>query len=164
MRKDPLLQWKEFFSFRTSFKTIRTAILINDKLPEDTKSASRVIWKALRNGKSVVYNHSMGSIEDFDFRYIDAEKKSYYISDQVPYRPGGRIFVSVPETSEIVIRRNGEPLFWGTGTTFEFPAPVHGVYRVEAYRDRRLWILSNSIRISSLEKLQVPPDSISDFT
>lgn len=164
LRKDPLLQWKEFFTFRTTFKTIRTAILIDDKLPEDSKSATRVIWKALRAGKSIVYNHAIGSIEEFEFRYIDSEKRSYYISDQVPYRPGGKIFVSMPQMAEIVIRRNGEPLFWGTGTTFEFPTPVHGVYRIEAYIDRRLWLISNAIRISSLESLREPPDTISEFT
>ena len=162
-KKDPLLDWKEFFPYTTSFRTVRTMVY-TEELSENTQTACRAIWKALRTGRSYIYNHSLGKTNDFDFRFIDCERNSYFPGDSIPYRPGGRVRLLAPSSCELIIRRNGEPYFWGTEKELNLPVPCPGIYRAEVWSDRRLWIATNPIRITRFEERVTPPDSVMDFT
>lgn len=163
LRKDPLLDWKEFFPYSASFRTIRTMVYTGE-LSENGQTACRSIWKALRTGRSYLYNHSLGKTNEFDFRFIDCERNSYFPGDTIPYRPGGRLRLLAPASCEIIFRRNGEPFFWGTEKELNLPAPCPGIYRAEVWQDRRLWIATNPIRITKFEERVVPPVSVMDFT
>lgn len=163
MKKDPLLDWKEFFPFSESFRTVRTMVY-TEELSENSQTACRAIWKALRMGRSYMYNHSIGKTNEFDFRFIDCERNSYFPGDSIPYRPGGRLRLLAPASCEIIFRRNGEPFFWGTEKELNLPAACPGIYRAEVWQDRRLWIATNPIRITRCQERIVPPDSVMDFT
>ncbi len=163
LRKDPLLDWREFFPFRVSFNTIRTMIVCPE-LPSSAKLARQLVWKALRGGHSFIYNHFLGNPREFLFQYVDRHGCIYRIGDTVEYSSGGFLDIVLPQDTEVRIRRNGEPLFWGTAENFSFPVPAPGVYRVEVLLDRRMWILTNPIRILEDVSCITSPSTIGDLT
>jgi hypothetical protein len=160
-RKDPLLDWKMFFPYGTSFATLQTIINCPD-LPAVALRARDMVWEALREGRSFIANQSINDARGFEFEWHSGAGRTVPMGAQSQYEPGGRISVRVPVEAEVAIRCNGQPLFWGTGNHFFFPAPTPGSYRVEVRLNRRLWILSNAIRLVIDDKPIQP--TVSDFT
>lgn len=162
-RKEPLLDWKEYFPFKKSFKTLRTVIR-TPELPDRNTAASQMVWNALRRGYGYIANVALGNPTGFEFQYLAADETVYHFGETVTYQRGGYIHVRLPVIREIIIRCNSYPLFWGTGQEFKFPAPTPGVYRVEVNHDRRTWILSNPIRVLAEETVNGRPATVFDFT
>lgn len=160
-RKAPLLDWKQLFPFKLAFGTIHTVIL-SKELPKVAMRARDMVWEALRLGRCYAANQSVNPAKGFEFYWKGPKGQTQWVGAQAEFRPGGRVHVKLPAEGEIAIRHNGQPLFWGTGTEISFPAPTPGVYRVEVRLNRRLWILSNAIRLT-LDDQPVQP-TVSDFT
>ena len=161
-RKDPLLDWKEYFPFTTSFKTIRTHIVCPE-LPKNGTLAARYVWNALVRGHSFIANHALANPAGFRLRYSD-EFGMFDVGDSAPYSERGELHIELPQEAEVIIRHNGSPLFWGTGESFTFPVPSTGVTRLEAKLDRRMWILSNPMRIVEIDDNPRRPSTVIDFT
>lgn len=160
-RKHPLLEWKEIIQPRLALGTLATCAQTGE-LPSVAIRARDLILNALREGRSYVVNRTNGPAMGFEFYYEDPDGRIRQMGDDVPYVPGGRFWIRLPKEGEIVLRQNGYPLFWGTGKQIHFPATGPGVYRVEVRQDRRLWILSNPIRMVDDEGIIQP--TVSDFT
>jgi hypothetical protein len=163
-RKEPLLEWKEFFPYMNSFRTVRTMILCEELSGNDVPLLRRRVYSALLEGRSYVYNHSLGRTQGFRFEYEDAYGQFHGLGATARYLPRGRLNVEFPAAVEFVLRCDGLPLFWGTGNRISFPLPGPGIYRVEAYIDRRLWVLSNPIRIVMRVADPKRPVTVVDFT
>lgn len=160
-RKHPLLEWKEIVPPRVAFQTICTGVMVGE-LPTVSIRARDLVWNALREGRSFVVNRSVGPEKGFDFTYESPEGRVRLMGDDHPYVPGGRFHITLPEEGEIILRHNGQPLFWGTGVSVGFPATGPGAYRVEAWLNRRLWIVGNPIRLVDEEGILQP--TVSDVT
>lgn len=160
-RKYPVLDWKEVISPGLAFNTLCTCVLTGE-LPTVAIRARDLVWNALREGRSFVVNRSVGPASGFSFFYESPDGRDRQMGESVTYIPGGRLWVSLPRDGEIVLRHNGLPLFWGTGKEIHFPATGPGVYRVEVRQDRRLWILSNPIRLVDDDGIIQP--TVSDVT
>jgi hypothetical protein len=163
-RKEPLLEWKEFFPYNSSFRTIRTMALCREFARGDLAAARQAIFCALAGGRSYVYNHSLGKTAGFRFEYEDAYGQFHGLGETARYLPKSHLHVEFPAAVEFVLRCDGLPLFWGTGHRIAFPLPCPGVFRVEAYIDKRLWILSNPIRIMMRVADPDKPVTVYDFT
>ncbi|MCB2153246.1 hypothetical protein KQI84_00040 [bacterium] len=161
-RKEPMLEWKTFFTCDVGFRTLRT-IVYCPELPKSSTRARDLIWSALRQGHSYIGNEALGPTGPFNFAYEDPEGVLYHMGETVPYVQGGHIQVQLPDEAEIVIRHNAAPLFWGMGSNIRFPVTGPGVYRIEAYRDRKVWIFSNAIRIMT-DEAPSRPTTVTDFT
>ena len=161
-RKEPMLEWKTFFPCDVAFKTLRT-IVYCPELPRSSTRARGMIWSALRQGHSYIGNESLGPTAPFQFTYEDPSGMLYYMGETVHYVPGGHVHVQLPDEAEIVIRHNVMPLFWGMGSNIRFPVTGPGVYRIEAYRDRKVWLFSNAIRIMT-DETPSRPTTVADFT
>lgn len=147
LRKDPLLDWKEVVPYELAFNTVRTAVLC-DELPEDGRLASRMVWRALRTGRSWIYNFAVGDAREAGFAFVSAKGDIVTLGDHWNGNAkGGTIEVTLPVAAEVIIRRNGDPLFWGGAQDLMFPAPGPGIYRVEARVDGRAWLYTNAIRV-----------------
>lgn len=147
-KKQPLLNWRVLFPYRKSFSTVRTILpgLVLDQ--EDGAAAKEQLLRALRHGESYVANDSLADSQGFSFEFTYRRGgKRWQMGTQAPFRRGGVLHVTLPQKAEIVLRLGGQPVFWGTGEKLDFPCVLPGVYRVEVYLDRRMWILSNPIRL-----------------
>lgn len=160
-KKQPLLDWRVLFPYKTSFKTIQMGVLCRE-LPNVALRARDMLWEALRMGRSYIVNKSIAPAQGFEFYWKSATGKLLTMGQEGDYEDGGRIIVDAPAEAEIAIRNNGQPLFWGTGEKIDFPAPAPGVYRVEIRLNRRLWILTNAIRLT-VDNKPIQP-TVSDFT
>ncbi len=160
-RKDPLLDWKMVFPYEIGFQTICTCVLTQE-LPSVSLRARDLVWQALREGRSYVVNRSVGAEKPFVFEFHSITGRRRQMGEEIPYSPNGRFHVHLPESAEVVLRHNGQPLFWGTTAEASFPAAGPGSYRVEAYLNRRLWILSNPIRLVDEQGVLQP--TVSDIT
>lgn len=160
-RKHPLLEWKEIIPPKVAFQTICTCIQVGE-LPTVSIRARDLVWNALREGRAYVVNRAVGPEKGFEFTYQSPEGRIRLMGDDHAYVPGGRFGITLPEEGEIILRHNGQPLFWGTGTHVDFPATGPGAYRVEAWLNRRLWIISNPIRLVDEEGILQP--TVSDVT
>ena len=163
-RKEPLLEWKEFFPFASSFRTIRTVVHCPEIPRDDLPAARKAIFTALAEGRSFIYNHSLGKTHGFRFEYEDAYGQFFGLGETARYLPKSRLHVEFPAAVEFVLRCDGLPLFWGTGHRISFLLPCPGVFRVEAYIDRRLWVMSNPIRILMRVADPGKPMTVYDFT
>jgi hypothetical protein len=160
-RKHPLLDWRELFPPEPAFGSIVTCVRTGE-LPTVAVRARDMVWAALREGRSYIANRAVGTEKGFEFEYLPPTGRVRHMGDSHPYAVGGRLRVRVPDPAEIVIRHNGQPLFWGTGSELTFPTVGPGAYRVEVYLDRRLWLLGNPIRLLDDEGLVQP--TVSDVT
>jgi hypothetical protein len=145
-RKDPLLEWKTLFPYPDAFCTLRTCIQ-TQHLPTINRRACDMVWNALREGRSYIANVSVAQDKGFYFEYHESDGRIRRMGDDVPYSTDGRFFINVPEEAELVLRHNGQPFFWGTAREISFPPAGPGSYRVEVFLNRRMWILSNPIRL-----------------
>ena len=160
-RKSPLLEWRQIFPYELAFSTICTCVQ-TPELPAVSLRARDLVWNALREGRSYIVNRSIERESPFLFEYHPPAGRVRPMGDDVPYAPKGRFHMRVPVEAEIVLRHNGQPLFWGTGEEMAFPEAGPGSYRVEAYLNRRLYILSNPIRLVDEEGVLQP--TVSDVT
>ena len=162
-RKEPLLEWREFFPFRSSFRTLCTVVRCRE-LPKVDALAADFVWEALRLGRSYMANQALGDPKGFRFSYQYPAGPESYMGETAEFARGGYVDVTLPGDAEIVVRHNGQPLFWGTGTSIRFPIPTPGAVRVEARRDRKTWILSNAIRVQVLDDEPRREATVIDFT
>jgi len=160
-RKDPLLDWKVLFPYDLAFQTICTCIHTQD-LPTVWLRARDMVWSALREGRSHVANRVIASEKGFQFEFVSVTGRRRAMGEDVAYTPNGRFHICLPQPAEVVLRHNGQPLFWGTSSETSFPAAGPGSYRVEVYLNRKLWILSNPIRLIDEEGVLQP--TVSDVT
>ncbi len=160
-RKAPLLEWKQVLPMKTTFGTIHT-IIQSRELPKVALRARDMVWESLRKGRSFIANQSIAPAKGFDFYFRDPKGRVVGMGGESEFVPGGRVHVKLPAEGELSIRHNGQPLFWGTGVDVDFPAPTPGVYRIEVRLNRRVWIISNPIRLT-IDNQPVQP-TVSDFT
>lgn len=160
-RKQPLLDWKVVFPYQTAFQTICTCVQ-TPELPSVSLRARDLVWTALREGRSYIANRSVATEKGFRFEYLGDDDRPRQMGEDCSFKPGGRMFIKVPQSAEVILRHNGQPLFWGTADEIKFPAPMPGSYRVEVQLNRKLWILSNPIRLRDDDGVIQP--TVSDVT
>jgi hypothetical protein len=160
-RKSPLLEWKTIFSYQAAFQTLVTCVLCHE-LPNVSLRARDLVWTALREGRSFMVNRSVGEEKGFDFHFQSSDGRIRFMGDEVGYDPKGRFYIRISRDAEVVLRHNGQPLFWGTAKEASFPVAGPGSYRVEVFLNRRTWILSNAIRLVDTEGVIQP--TVSDLT
>ncbi|MBI1289830.1 hypothetical protein GC173_01110 [bacterium] len=160
-RKQPLMEWKTVFSYQVAFQSLVTCIRCQE-LPGVSLRARDLVWAALREGRSFMLNRSVGDEKNFDFHFQSADGRIRFMGDECTYDPRGRFYVSLSRDAEVVLRHNGQPLFWSTVKEASFPVAGPGSYRIEVLLNRRTWILTNAIRLVDDEGTMQP--TVSDLT
>ncbi len=163
-KKHPLLDWAMFFPYRTSFSAVRTVlpgVVLHRGM--GVEGARRAVLGALRRGKCYIVNEALAAGKGFEFEFAPHRgKRRFFMGGQAPLGGGGVLHITVPEKAEIVLRLDGQPLYWGTGSRLDFPCVLPGIYRVEVLLERRMWIVSNPIRVYAHGK--APQPTVSDVT
>lgn len=159
--KSPAFDWKPLFTYKQLLGTVQTVVHCAE-LPNNAVRARDMVFEALRTGRCYIANRAVAGHSGFRFYWKSVSGREQPMGTESDWTPRGRVYIELPEEGEIAIRHNGQPLFWGTGQKIDFPAPTPGVYRVEVRLNRRLWILSNPIRLT-VDNQPIQP-TVSDFT
>ncbi len=141
----------EIFPYKVLFKSIRTHILLNEKIEKGKneshlKRAKDLIYGALREGKCFVANDYHGDSTGFKF-FAEAAKITYQMGDEIKRSNNIKFKVLVPQKAEIKFFRNGKKIEAIESEKAEFKITRKGVYRVEVFLNEKAWIYSNHIRV-----------------
>ena len=106
------------------------------------------LLEALRLGHSYVSFDYLGYVGAFAFFAQNGETKTM-MGDEVQSAPGLTLKAELPAQAErIVMYRNGaEVASAENAIKLEFAPKSPGAYRIEAYRNGRIWILSNPVYV-----------------
>jgi hypothetical protein len=121
------------------FRVVTTHVLARDASPPS-------ILEALAAGRAYIAFEIHGDATGFSFDLVDARRARLAgMGEEVRFRRGARLLARAPGRARLVLLRDGELVAEATGGLLETAAPAPGVYRVEAYLDGRLFVLSNPI-------------------
>lgn len=142
----------EVFPYKVLFKSIRTHILSTEsivpgKKPDDVNRAKKVVYEALKAGRSFVSNYYHGDAAGFRF-FAEQNSGISQMGETVPFTGKAGLKVLLPaDNAEIRLIRNGEIIDQVNGPEAGFNIKQPGAYRVEVYIDGKNWIYSNHIRL-----------------
>jgi hypothetical protein len=142
----------EVFPYKVLFKSIRTHILMSEKIeisqnPQKIGIAKKIIYDSLAEGRCFVSNYYHGDATGFRF-FAEAGNKIYQMGEKVEFSKKLKLRVLLPGNSGLIkLIRNGKIADSVENFDAEFIIKQKGVYRVEVYLENKAWIFSNHIRI-----------------
>ena len=142
----------EVFPYKVLFKSIRTHILVGDKLDisnenEKIIKSKEIIYEAISLGRCFVSNYYQGDARGFKF-IAELNGEIFEMGDSIPLGHAVKLIVNLPESIGLInLIFNGEIKKSIETSKAEFTVSEKGVYRVEVYRENNAWIFSNHIRI-----------------
>jgi len=136
--------------YETSFRLVRLHVLI----PRDKPLDPETLLNSIRSGHCFIGFDLFGDTSGFRFELITPTGIAIQ-GDEVSLRPEGRLKVTSPVSSRIVLLKDGKPLIDETGVSEkEIPIVDRGVYRVEVFLPQlgkmvgdKPWIISNPIYV-----------------
>ncbi|NMB81768.1 MAG: PHP domain-containing protein [Ignavibacteria bacterium] len=142
----------EVFPYKVLFKSIRTHILVDNKLnPSEDKEeflkAKSNLYSSLLNGRCFISNYYHGDAKGFRF-FAEDGNQIYQMGDLIPHTNQIKLRVTLPNVSgTIKFLKNGNVVSSIDGFDAEYTVNEKGAYRVEVYLNNNAWIFSNHIRI-----------------
>lgn len=138
-------------SYRRSFRTLRTHLMLDAALPGDVDEARRLVYAAIRAGHCYLAMDSLAPARGFAFTATAAGRQDRLImGDQGP-TGAWELRAELPSpAAELRLIKDGRPLVTTRRSTeLSLAITDPGVYRVEATRRHagrdRTWIMSNPI-------------------
>lgn len=130
-------------SHRRAFSVVQTHVLVREKTEE-------AILDALLRGRSHVTFEVLGEVPYFLFA-VEKDGEHWLSGESIPWQDGMRASFQIPGNATWRLLRNGRVFCSGEQIGIapwtQDPLPGPGVYRLEAWREERPWILSNAIRL-----------------
>ena len=129
--------------FRGLFRqALRSATLyvVSEQLNE------KAIIRNLVEGNSFSVFESLGVVSDFSFKAITGNK-SYHSGQTVKAHLPLTFFIRASGANKIHLVCNGKVIKQIDGESLKFLCNEAGAYRVEIFRKKRLWIISNPIYV-----------------
>ena len=141
----------EIFPYKVLFKSIRTHLLLDEKIEKGKsvnhlKKAKELIYNALREGRCFVANDYHGNSNGFRF-YAESGKNIYQMGDEIKRNNHIIMKVLSPQKGEIRLIKSGKKIETIENDKAEFKITRKGVYRVEVCLNEKAWIFSNHIRV-----------------
>jgi len=142
----------EVFPYKVLFKSIRTHILVRDKLinsneTDSIKQSKELIYDALSSGRCFVSNYYQGDARGFKF-FAELKGNIFEMGDSIPFGNEIKLIVYLPEAKSLInLIYNGHIKESIETKKAEFIVTERGIYRIEVYKENNAWIFSNHIRI-----------------
>jgi hypothetical protein len=132
------------------FRMVNTHLLVDHPLSGDLVTDKRLIYDALRQGKTWVGYDRIASTRGF--RFVARSGPSVATIGQELVRAAAVTFeVKTPKPGRVRLIRDGRTIVRGRGENLSFTTAERGIYRVEVYRRfrgmRRGWIFSSPIYV-----------------
>jgi len=144
------------FSYRKSFRTVLTHVLLEQPLSKNLPRDSELIHTALAEGHAYVAYEKAGDPRGFRF-ILKGPLNFAIMGDEVIFDPEDVLEVELPEKAQIRILRNGKPQMVGLSSGLSMQVREPGVYRVDVYKNGRPWIFSNPIYVRQADAVDVEP-------
>jgi hypothetical protein len=131
-----------FAPYEVMFQLVRTHVLISSSTftPEG-------FYEALRAGHAYLAVELVAQAKGFSFAAERKGKVVGIMGDELELAPDLTLVASLPAVAELALFRNGAVLEQHTAQTWEIPVTVPGIYRLEASRHSKPWIISNPIYV-----------------
>jgi hypothetical protein len=142
----------KFAPYDVMFRLSRTHLLI----PEERLTPEGV-YRALRQGHAYCAIELLAEARGFTFIAETDERALGIMGDEVTWEPQMRLSVSLPSAAQLVLFKNGQPIASATAQTWQVPVEEPGVYRLEATRHEKPWIISNPIYVRASEGKEMDP-------
>ena len=123
-------------SYRRSFRHIRTHVLTEEPLGGDLEHDRRQVFAALRAGRCYIAVDALAPARGFGF-WAENGARRVEMGEEAP-AGDWTLRVELPAEAEVRYFRDGERT-----ETQEVNGP--GVYRAEAHRGDKTWVISNPI-------------------
>jgi len=142
----------EVFPYKVLFKSIRTHILVRDKInnsneTDSIKQSKEIIYNAMSSGRCFVSNYYQGDARGFKF-FAELNGNIFEMGDSIPYGNEIKLIVCLPEARGLInLIFNGHIKESIETKKAEFTVTERGIYRIEVYKENNAWIFSNHIRI-----------------
>ena len=141
----------EIFPYKVLFKSIRTHLLLDEKIEKgksvnQLKKAKELIYNCLKEGRCFVANDYHGDSKGFRF-FAESGNTIYQMGDEIKRNNNTILKVISPQKGEIRLIKGGKKIETVESDKAEFKVTRKGVYRIEVYLNEKAWIFSNHIRI-----------------
>ncbi len=145
----------DIFPYKVLFKSIRTNVLLDEKInPTDKESFGKFkkeIINALKDGRSFIVNNYYGDAKGFRF-FAEYKGEYYNIGEdfQIDNKKKDNVILKcfVPKQARIKLIKNGECIYETDSISGIWNYDGPGNYRVECWLGEKAWIFSNNIRIT----------------
>ena len=143
-----------FARYEDLFQMARTHVLItSDKLD------AAAIYDAYCKGHVYIGIGIIGNPKGFTFMADNQKEVLGIMGDEVALTPGLELTVSTPATANLTLFKDGVAVDAITASEWHIPVASAGVYRVEAMRQGKPWIISNPIYVRPMPTLTDSPAS-----
>jgi len=139
----------EIFPYKVLFKSIRTHILLKEKLHSNKNylEAKKMIYNSLEKGNCFIANDYRANSKGFRF-FAETKDRKYQMGETINYENEITLKVLLPvRSAEIRLIYNGKLLEKIEGSKADFIINSKGIYRIEVYYLEKAWVYSNHIRI-----------------
>ncbi|MBI4343919.1 MAG: PHP domain-containing protein [Candidatus Omnitrophica bacterium] len=131
-----------FAPYDVMFRMARTHVLIPGK-----PLTVEAVYDALRRGHAYFAMELLAEAKGFSFLAQRGSEVAGIMGDEVAWRPNLTLKIWLPTAAHLTLFKDGQATAWTTGQTWEVPVAEAGVYRVEAARHGKPWIVSNPIYV-----------------
>jgi hypothetical protein len=137
-----IFDFRNVFSYKNVFKTLRNHIYLREKLTGNFESDKIKILNAIKNGNLFFSNDFLRESKGFYF----GERDGRYVCGEEG-KIGDIILIRNPVLAKTKLIRNGKVITEKEIIEEEYKIEKEGNYRVEVYYKERHWIFSNNIYI-----------------
>ena len=132
------------------FKALRTHILASEPLNRDLEHDRKVVYTALKAGRSFVAYDAIGDATGFRFQG-SSDQVTATVGEEISLAREVSFEIESPLRADLQLLRDGRVVAQQRGKTLRYSTRETGVYRVEAYRRRLLksrgWVFTNPIYV-----------------
>ncbi len=131
-----------FAPYEMMFQMARTHLLVpaGPLTPE-------AIYDALRRGHAYLSIELTAEARGFACVASLGERVLGVMGDEVALADGLRLRVTLPAAAQMALLKDGQPIAWMTGLSWDVPVIEPGAYRLEVTRHGKPWIISNPIYV-----------------
>ncbi len=124
-------------SYDTMFKVVQTHVWAEEL-------SEKAILEALGKGHVYIGFDLVKPARNFLF-WAEKDKQKWMMGDTLEYDASLKLKIWLPGQAGIRLLKNGNPVYRAKADFAEITPDGPGVYRVEVYHKKKLWILSNPI-------------------
>lgn len=136
----------EIFPYKVHFRSLRTHILLTEKMSSDFNIAKQQLYDAIVDCRMFFSNMRWGEADKFEF-FAQNSSEKVICGGRLSDCNNSKITAKLPSKALIKLVHNGKTVLKVESDRIEYKDLRPGVYRLEAWKNNKGWIFSNHIRV-----------------